>query len=95
MSKPEAQFPAFMKDVIVRMRGAPPPAGHSGTVRCRQEVWRPESSPQGPRQVKRTITLIDIDTKTGNQVHAGGESKYYSLGTGETLESVFDQYSSL
>jgi hypothetical protein len=84
-----------MKDLIVRMRGAPPAAGQPSMVRCRQEVWRLEASPQGSRRVRRTIALIDIDRKTGEQVRAGGEVKYYSLGAGETLEGIFDENSAL
>ena len=93
VSRPEAQFPAFMKDLIVRMRGASSPAWTSpaGTVKCRQEVWRLEASDKG-RRVRRSITLIDTDPKTGDQIRSGGEVKYYSVGAGDTLEGVFDEY---
>jgi hypothetical protein len=92
VSRPEAQFPAFMKDVIVRMRGSRPPSGeHAGTVRCRQEVWRIETSAHSAPQVKRTIALIDIEPKTGNQIRASGEVRYYPVRAGDSLESIYDE----
>lgn len=91
VSRPDAQFPAFMKDVIVRMRGTHSPAAPDGTVRCRQEVWRLEGSVKNMRRVKRTIDVVDIERKTGIQTRASREMKYYPAGPGETLEGVFDE----
>jgi hypothetical protein len=91
VSRPEAQFPAFMKDVIVRMRTVGSSAEHGGTVRCRQEVWRLEVSTRAARQVKRSIAVIDIESKTGNQIRVGTEVRYYRVGAGDTLESVYDE----
>lgn len=91
VSRPDAQFPAFMKDVIVRMRGTHSPAAPDGTVRCRQEVWRLEGSVKNMRRVKRTIDVVDIEPKTGIQTRASREMKYYPAGPGETLEGVFDE----
>jgi hypothetical protein len=91
VSRPDAQFPAFMNDVIVRMRGTHSPAAPDGTVRCRQEVWRLEGSVKNMRRVKRTIDVVDIERKTGIQTRASREMKYYPAGPGETLEGVFDE----
>jgi hypothetical protein len=91
VSRPDAQFPAFMKDVIVRMRGTHSPAAPDGTVRCRQEVWRLDGSVKNMRRVKRTIDVVDIEPKTGTQKRASREMKYYPAGPGETLEGVFDE----
>jgi len=88
VSRSDAQFPAFMKDLIVRLRGSQSPAG---SVKCRQEVWRLEASDKG-RRVRRSIALIDTDPKTGDQLRAGGDVKYYPVGAGDTLESIFDEY---
>ena len=82
---PEAQFPALKKDVIVRMRGAGLSAD-GRTARCRQEIWVLSG-----REVKRTISLIEIDTKTGGQICANREVKVYPVRAGETLESIYDE----
>jgi len=82
---PEAQFPALRKDVIVRMRGAGSSAD-GRTARCRQEIWVLTG-----REVKRTISLIDIDTRTGGQICASREVKLYPVRAGDTLESIFDE----
>ena len=92
VSRPDAQFPAFMKDVIVRLRGTRSPGAGDGTVRCRQEVWRIDgSSVRNLRRVKRTVDSIDIEPKTGNQVRAGREVKYYPVGAADSLESIYDE----
>jgi hypothetical protein len=90
-SKPEEQFPALKKEVIVRMRGAGSAADRGETLRCRQEIGRIASSPRGGRQVERTITSIDIELKTGNQTRTGRQVKYYRVGVGDSLESIYDE----
>jgi hypothetical protein len=86
---PEAVLPALNKDVIVRIR----PLGGSadGAVRLRQEVWRIEASAQGVRQVKRTIVVVEINSKSGSQIPTGREVKYYQLDAGDTLEEIYDE----
>jgi len=41
--------------------------------------------------VKRTVDSIDIEPKTGNQVRAGREVKYYPVGAADSLESIYDE----
>jgi hypothetical protein len=82
------QFPALKKDVIVRIRRQESAAG---TVRCRQETWGFSASVRGAREVKRTIVSIDIDPKSGSQIPAGREVKYYRIDPGEVLEEIYDQ----
>jgi hypothetical protein len=91
VSKPEAQFPAFMKDVIVRLRGVGPPAARPGTQRCRQEIWRMATSARGSLEVKRTIDFIEIDPHTGDQTRVSGEIQFYRVGSGDSLESIYDE----
>jgi hypothetical protein len=91
VSQPEAQFPALMKDMIVRLRGAS--GEHPGTAHCRQELWRMDISKKGAREVRRSISLIDIDTVTGNQIRISEDVTRYPLGVGDTLESIYDENS--
>ena len=84
---PEAQFPALKNDVVVRIRGAGSSAA-GRTARCRQEIWVLSG-----REVKRTISLIDIDTNTGNQICANREVRVYPVRAGDTLESIYDENS--
>jgi hypothetical protein len=86
---PEAVLPALKKDVIVRIRRLGGSA--DGTVRLRQEVWRIDASAQGVRQVKRTIVVVEIDSKSGSQIPTGREVKYYQLDVGDTLEGIYDE----
>jgi hypothetical protein len=92
VSTPEAQFPALKKNLIVRIRRVPASAAPRGTVRYRQEVWGIEGTRQGASQVKRTIAFIDIEPKTGSQISAGREARYYRIGPGDTLENIYDEF---
>jgi hypothetical protein len=85
----EAVLPALKKDVIVRIRRLG--GSVDGTVRLRQEVWRIEASAQGVRQVKRNIVIVEIESKSGNQISTGREVKSYQLDAGETLEEIYDE----
>ena len=67
-SRSEAQFPAMMKDAVVRIRGLGLSADPGGTLKCRQEIWRFTGSVKAQRQVKRTIVFIDLGPKTGIQI---------------------------
>jgi hypothetical protein len=87
----EGQFPALEKDVIVRIRRQEGSAEASGTVKCRQEIWGFAASVRGAREVKRTIIFIDIEPKSGRQIPAGREVKYYRIDAGEALEEIYDQ----
>jgi hypothetical protein len=88
---PEAQFPALLKDAIVRIRRSGTGADPAGPVRFRQEVWRLEGSPRGARRVKRTIVFIDVAPGTGSQVPTAQEVKYYRIEPGEALEEIYDE----
>jgi hypothetical protein len=90
-SRAEEQFPALMKDAIVRIRGVGAPAEPGGTIRCRQEIWRLAGTVRGERQVKRSIVLIDLGPKTLSQIPVAREVRYYRIEAGENLESVFDE----
>jgi hypothetical protein len=87
----EAQFPAFRNNMIVRLRGVGAPADPGGTILCRQEVWRVTTSSRGTREVKRTITMIELHPATGSQIPITREVKYYPIDAGEVLEEVFDE----
>jgi hypothetical protein len=90
-SRAEEQFPALMKDGIVRIRGVGASAEPGGTIRCRQEIWRLAGAVRGERQVKRTIVFIDLGPKTGSQIPIAREVRYYRVEAGENLENVFDE----
>ena len=91
-SATEAQFPALMKDTIIRMRGAGGYAVPDGAVRLRQEVWRLAGTAKGGRQVDRTIVLIDVDPVTGRQIPVSREVRYYPLEPADNLESIYDEF---
>jgi hypothetical protein len=83
LSMAEAQFPGLRKGLIVRVR-------RRAAASLAQELWQFE----GARQVKRTIMRIDIDARTGSQVMNGREVRYYRMEAGDTLEGIYDEYSS-
>jgi hypothetical protein len=83
-STPEAQFPAMMKDVIVRLRKV-------GAAQFKQEVWRIAGSVRGTREAKRTIVLIDVAPATGSQIPMAKEVKYYRVEAGEPLEEIYEE----
>jgi hypothetical protein len=41
--------------------------------------------------VKRTIVVVEIESKSGSQIPIGREVKYYQLDVGETLEEIYDE----
>jgi hypothetical protein len=90
-STPEAQFPALMKDVIVRIRRLGAAADSAGQLKFKQEVWRLEGAVRGARQVKRTIVFIEIAPGTGSQLPTAKEVKRYRIDPGEALEEVYDE----
>ncbi len=89
----EAKFPALQRGVIVRIRR--PSAQHleKGLIMCRQEIWHTESPMPGKREVRRTVTLVAVDPRTGAQTAIGGKTKYYPVDAGDLLENVFDEHS--
>jgi len=91
LSTPEAQFPAFRRDLIVRIRSLGKPAAASGTTRCKQEIWRLEGSAGGAREVKRTMVFVDVDLKSGNQITTDWEVKHYPFEAGDNLEEIYDE----
>jgi hypothetical protein len=90
-SQTEAQFPALMKDIIVRIRGMGASSAQGGTIRCKQEIWRFAGSARGDRRVQRTILFLDLGVKTGSQIPAGREVRYYKVDSGATLERIYDE----
>jgi hypothetical protein len=94
LSQPEAKFPALGKNVVVNIRRRASWKGLGSAVRCMQEVWRMESSIQGAHRVRRTVSFIDVDAKTGNQTVASSATKYYPAAPDENLEDIFEQYAS-
>lgn len=91
MSRPEAEFPALEKNVIVRIRRIPGQNQKDGTVRCLQEVWRMEMAMPRAQKVQRTAVLISVDPKTGNQVLTRSKTLFYPAGAGDILEEIFDE----
>ncbi len=90
VSAPEAQFPALQDNMIVRMRMLSASAGK--TVKCKQEIWQLTTSGSGGAgNVKRTIDIVEIDVKSGNQVQVQREVRHYAAEPGESLEQVFDE----
>ena len=75
--------------MIVRIRRA---SSRNGAVKCLQEIWRMESGMLGYREVSRTVSLILIDPRTGNQTRVGGATRYYKASAGDVLEEIFDEY---
>jgi hypothetical protein len=92
LTEPEAKFPALGKNVVVNIRRRPSWKGLGSAVRCMQEVWRMESSIQGAHRVRRIVSFIDVDTKTGHQTVASHAIKYYPAAPDENLEDIFEQY---
>lgn len=88
---PEAQLPALRKDLIVRLRWLGGSAAAGETAKYKQEIWRPEGTTAGGRQVKRTIVFLEIDAKSGSQTTTGKEVKYYPFDACDTLEEIYDQ----
>jgi hypothetical protein len=54
-------------------------------------VWRVTASSRGTRELKRTITFIELNPATGFQIPTGREVKYYPIATDELLEEIFDE----
>lgn len=87
----EEQFPALEKNTIIRIRHPRTKDPEDTSVHCLQEVWRMEIGPLGTREVKRAVSLILIDPKTGNQTRVGGATRYYKVSDGALLEEIFDE----
>lgn len=51
-----------------------------------------EIGPLGTREVRRAVSLILIDPKSGNQTRVGGATRYYKVSDGDLLEEIFDEY---
>jgi hypothetical protein len=90
-SQPEAQFPALQKDIIVRIRRPSSEKSPAGLVRCLQEIWRMERSMPGLHEVRRTVTLVSVDPRTGDQSSIGGTTKYYRAAPETLLEEIYDE----
>ena len=90
-SQPEAQFPALQKDIIVRIRRPSSQNSPAGFVRCLQEIWRMERSMPGLHEVRRTVTLVSVDPRTGDQSPLGASTKYYRAAPETLLEEIYDE----
>lgn len=88
----EDQFPALDKNVIIRIRNPHSKNPADKIVRCLQEVWRMETGPIGTREVKRIVSLILVDPRTGNQTRVGGATKIYKASPDDILEEIFDEH---
>ncbi len=94
-SKAEEEFPALARNLVVRMRALPVRniVAPDGRVRFLQEVWRIDTGMRGSSgEVRRIVTLMIVDPKTGVQTRAAGGTKLYPLGPSGLLEEVFDEY---
>ena len=89
-SEGTAKFPPLDKDVVMHIllqhRGNDP------AISLLQDLWRLESWGGGSRRVRRTATLVSIDSKTGNQKLVIGTAKYYTSRPDDTLEEIYEQY---
>jgi hypothetical protein len=90
-SQPEAQFPALQKDIIVRIRRSSSQKSPAGLVRCLQEIWRMERTMPGLHEVRRTVTLVSVDPRTGDQSPLGATTKYYRAAPETQLEEIYDE----
>lgn len=90
-SQPEAQFPALQKDIIVRIRRPSSQNSPAGLVRCLQEIWRMERTMPGLHEVRRTVTLVSVDPRTGDQSPLGASTKYYRAAPETQLEEIYDE----
>jgi hypothetical protein len=88
----EDSFPALEKNVIIRIRRTASHGGRNSAVRCLQEVWRMESGMPGTHEVRRTVSLILVDPRTGNQTAAGVGTAFYKAAPENLLEEIFDEY---
>jgi hypothetical protein len=62
-------------------------------IRFIQEIWGWQFSPVGGSpEVRRTVALIQIDSRTGDQIRIGDATKYYTAGADATLEDIFERY---
>jgi len=93
-SRDEDSFPAMERNMIVRIRRAPSRNPQDAAVKCVQEIWRMESGILGNREVSRTVSLILIDPRTGNQTRVGGATKSYKASPEDILEEIYDEYAS-
>jgi hypothetical protein len=91
-SRAEEQFPALDKNVIIRMRRLRSKNPQDTSVHCLQEIWRMETKLVGTREVRRIVSLILIDPRTGNQTRVGGATRYYRASDGDVLEEIYDEY---
>jgi hypothetical protein len=91
-SREEDSFPALEKNVIIRIRRTASRGGRGSAVRCLQEVWRMESRMPGTREVRRTVSIILVDPRTGKQTAAGFGTAFYKAAPENLLEEIFDEY---
>ena len=75
----------------VRIRRASSQKSPAGLVRCLQEIWRMERSMPGLHEVRRTVTLVSVDPRTGDQSSLGASTKYYRAAPETLLEEIYDE----
>jgi hypothetical protein len=89
----EATFGALQKGLVVHIFRPFTARPTERLVRFIQEIWGWQFSPVGGSpEVRRTVALIQIDSRTGDQIRIGDATKYYRAGVDATLEDIFDQY---
>jgi hypothetical protein len=93
-SQNEDNFPALERNMIVRIRRVSSRNPQNEAVKCLEEIWRMESGMLGSREVMRTVSLISIDPRTGNQTRAGSAAKSYKASPEDVLEEIYDEYAS-
>ena len=78
------------------MRPFPPAISRDtdSNARFLQEIWRRESTMRGTSEVRRTVTVMVIDPRTGLQTRAASNTKYYPVGPGGLVEEIFEEYAS-
>jgi len=72
-------------EIVVRIRCLPPIDGHTQIL---QEVWRPASPAiKGTARIRRTVSLIEIDSDTGEQQRRrpDQEQEYFGTSLAEIL----------
>lgn len=91
-TRSEDTFPAMGRNMIVRIRQAPTRTPQGNAVKCVQEIWQLNGGALGDREVRRVVSLILIDPRTGNQTHAGTATRYYKAAPEDVLEEIYDEY---
>jgi hypothetical protein len=89
----EATFAALQRGLVVHIFRPFSARPTEPLVRFIQEIWDWQFSPVGGSpEVRRKAALIQIDSRTGDQIRIGDATKYYTAGADATLEDIFERY---